>query len=71
RGNSAAAVLCVWEEALSALKTDEKAAKIFLTVEERNQKPARKGWLSACRKSLFDTLSKFSELYKCSENLGF
>ena len=46
-GNSAAAVLCVWEEALSALKTDEKAAKTFLTEEERNQQPARKGWLSA------------------------
>ena len=26
---------------------------------------------SACRKSLFSPLSKFSELYKSSENLGF
>ena len=26
---------------------------------------------SACRKSLFASLSKFSELYKSSENLGF
>ena len=32
---------------MSALKTDEKAAKTFLTVEERNQKPAPTGWLSA------------------------
>ena len=27
--------------------------------------------VSACRKSLFSPLSKFSELYKSSENLGF
>ena len=26
---------------------------------------------SACRKSFFSPLSKFSELYKSSENLGF
>ena len=26
---------------------------------------------SACRKSFFATLNKFSELYKSSENLGF
>jgi hypothetical protein len=27
--------------------------------------------VSACRKSLFAPLSKFSELYNSSENLGF
>ena len=27
--------------------------------------------VSACRKSLFSPLSKFSELHKSSENLGF
>ncbi|MCI6015077.1 MAG: hypothetical protein MRZ31_00075, partial [Dysosmobacter sp.] len=29
------------------------------------------GILSACRKSFFPPLSKFPELYKSSENLGF
>jgi hypothetical protein len=43
-----------------AAKTDFRKGRRFKTAGP-----------SACRKSLFASLSKFSELYKSSENLGF
>ena len=43
----------------------------ILPAAAADKKAALIGRPSACRKSLFAPLSKFSELYKSSENLGF
>ena len=43
----------------------------ILPTAAADKKAALIGRPSACRKSLFSPLSKFSELHKSSENLGF